>query len=125
MNKSMLYKILYYVSFVFTLGLTFFLTRLNEDLYFNRATNYQLLMIVVNVVLVIIFSVKLIKNKLDNVNIVFPINYLIFSILVILIAFLMNSKLILTYAQFGYYINFILFGYLLLNIYSVLCFEKK
>lgn len=125
MNKSLVYKVLYYVSFVFTLGLTFFLTSLNEDLYSNRATNYQLLMIVVNVVLVIIFSVKLRKYKLDNVNIVFPINYLVFSILVILIAFLMNSKLILTYAQFGYYINFILFSYLLLNIYSVLCFEKK
>ena len=125
MNKSLVYKILYYVSFVFTLGLTFFLTRLDEDLYFNRATNFQLFMIVINVLLVIIFSVKLRKNKLENINIVFPINYLIFSILVILIAFLMNNKLILTYAQFGYYINFILFGYLLLNIYSVLCFEKK
>ena len=122
MNKSLVYKILYYVSFVFTLGLVFFLTRLNEDLWFNMATNYQLFMIVVNVVLVIIFSVKLRKNKLENVN---QINYLVFFILVIVIAFLMNSKLILTYAQFGYYINFILFGYLFLNIYSVLCFEKK
>ena len=125
MNKSLLYKILYYVSFVFTLGLTFFLTRLNEDLYFNIATSYQLFMIVINVVLAIIFSIKLRKYKLDNINIVFPINYLIFSILVILIAFLMNSKLILSYVQFGYYINFILFSYLLLNIYSVLSFEKK
>ena len=85
MNKSLVYKVLYYVSFVFTLGLTFFLTRLDEDLYFNRATNYQLLMIVINVVLVIIFSVKLRKYKLDNVNIVFPIkssfisNFIIFS----------------------------------------------
>ena len=125
MNKSLVYKILYYLSFVFTLGLVFFLTRLDEDLYLNMATNYQLLMIVVNVLLVIIFSVKLRKNKLDNTNIAFPINYLVFSILVILIAFLMNSKLILTYVQFGYYINFILFSYLLLNVYSVLCFERK
>ena len=125
MNRSLVYKILYYVSFVFTLGLVFFLTRLNEDLYLNMATNYQLLMIIVNVVLVIIFSVKLRKYKLDNTNIVFPINYLVFSILVIVIAFLMNSKLILTYAQFGYYINFILFSYLLLNVYSVLSFEKN
>ena len=125
MNKSLVYKILYYVSFAFTLGLVFFLTGLNEDLYLNMATNYQLFMIVINVLLVIIFSVKLGKNNLGNTNIVFPINYLVFSILVIIISFLMNSKLILTYVQFDYYINFILFSYLLLNIYSVLCFEKK
>ena len=125
MNKSLVYKILYYVSFVFNLGLVFFLTRLNEDLWFNMATNYQFFMIVINTLLVIIFSVKLRKNKLDDTNIVFPINYLVFSILVVVISFLMNSKLILTYVQFGYYINFILFSYLLLNIYSVLCFEKK
>ena len=36
MNKSLVYKILYYVSFAFTLGLVFFLTRLNEDLYFKE-----------------------------------------------------------------------------------------
>ena len=53
MNKSLVYKILYYVSFVFTLGLVSFLTRLNEDLYFNMATNYQFFIIIINVLLVI------------------------------------------------------------------------
>ena len=124
MNKSLVYKILYYVSFVFTLGFAFFLTRINEDLYFNMATNYQLFMIIINLIMVIIFSIKLNKCKLKNVNIIFPINYLLFSIFVVVIAFLMNTKLILTYVQFGYYINFILFGYFLLNIYSVFSLYK-
>ena len=125
MNKYLLYKILYYISFIFTLVLTFFLTRLNEDLYFNMATGSQLFMIVINILLVIIFSIKLVKNKLKNVNVMFPIIYLLFSVIVLFIAFLMNDKLILSYVQFGYYINFILVDYLLLNTYSLFLFKKR
>lgn len=125
MNNTLVYKILYYVCFVFSLCIMIALTTINGVLYLNFATNLQMFVILLNIILVVIFSVMLHKKKLSNANILFPINYLVFSILVIFICFLMNDKLIHPYMQFGYYISFILFSYLLLNIYSLLCFTKK
>ena len=115
MNKSMVYKILYYIIFLFTIVVCFF-TKSKIDVYMvTLETLSNMLLVIINFILVVIFSIK-IKNKLGNINVLFPIIHIIFMILVFI--------LLLPYIHFTYYISFILFNYLLLNIYSVLSLVK-
>ena len=124
MNKSLIFKILYYVSFILTTIIWLYISRLIDKFDLDIKTFSNSLLGIINLVLIIIFSIKLLKHKLEKVNILFPIIYLIFSIIVMIISFIMNNKLVIPYIHFNYYVSFILFNYFLLNVYSVLSLEK-
>lgn len=124
MNNTKLFKILYYLCFLFNLFVTFISFRLITLYLSNPSVN--VLLGIINFILVIIFTILLIKKRrLNNINILFPIIFLISSIIILFIAFLFNYKLIIPYIQINYYVSFILFNYTLLNIYAILSLEKK
>jgi len=125
MNKSLMFKILYYFCFVFTAVIWVYASNLVDTFGIVIRTTMNTILILVNLTLVGIFSIKLIKNKLEQTNIIFPVVYLVFVVIVVILAYIMNNKLIIPYIHYGYYVSFILFNYLLLNIYSVLSFIKK
>lgn len=125
MNKSIVFKILYYICFIFSVIV--FISALNSVNIFGvvMETATNVILALINLILVIVFSIKVIKNKLDNINILFPILYLIFSVVIIVLVLLMNNKLMIPYIHYGYYLSFILFNYLLLNIYCALSFTNQ
>lgn len=125
MNKSTIFKILYYICFVFSVLIWIGAFNSVNIFGIDIRTSSNVILGVLNLLLVIIFSIKLIKNKLENINILFPIFHLVFMIIITVLAILMNDKLVIPYIQYGYYLSFILFNYLLLNIYSVFSFNKK
>lgn len=125
MNKATMYKILYYICFVISILIWFGTKSLITELGTDIGTYTNSLLGIINIILVIIFSLKLIKKRIDKVNLLFPVSYIIFCIIVIIICFVMNTKLIIPYIQFSYYIGFILFNYILLNIYSILSLNKS
>ena len=122
MNKSCAFKILYYISFflfiLICLGIS--------SVYLDTRLAINLILGIANILLTIIFIIKSKSKKIEDVNITFPITYLIFLVIVVILMFVMNKKLIFPYIHFSYYKMIILFNYLLLNIYSVLsCFKSK
>jgi len=120
MNKSFNFKILYYVCFVLSV-VTWIIASNSVNIFgLNISIGIASILGLINLILVIVFSVKLIKSKLENVNILFIILYLLFLIILIILALVMNNKLMIPNIHYGYYISFILFNYFLLNIYSVL-----
>ena len=125
MNNSKIFKILYYIAFLITISLWFYTVNV-INVYGNiEATSINILLAIINLILVIIFSVKIIKNKLKDINILFPIVYILFTIIVIILVFMINNKLIISYIHYTYYMSFILFNYILLNLYSILSITKK
>ena len=124
MNKSFSFKILYYVCFVLSVATWIIASKSVNTFGLSIEIGIAPILGLLNLILVIIFSLKLIKNKLENVNVLFPIIYLLFLIVVILLALVMNNKLMIPNMHYGYYISFILFNYLLLNIYSILSITK-
>lgn len=125
MNKTIVFKILYYFCFAFSVLIWFCAFNSVNKFGIDIRTSLNMILSILNLLLVIIFSIKLIKNKLDNINILFPIFHLLFMIIITILAIVMNGKLIIPYIHYGYYISFILFNYLLLNIYSILSFNKN
>ena len=125
MNKITIYKILYYICFIISILIWFGTKSIIKDFGTYIGTYTNSFYAIINIVLVIIFSLKLIKKRLDKVNILFPVFYIIFCIIVTIICFIMNTKLVVPYIQFSYYIGFILFNYILLNIYSILSLNKS
>lgn len=122
MNKSCLFKILYYLSFLLFILILIFAS----PLYMDGEGIINVLVVLINILLTIIFIIKSIKIKLENVNLIFPLIYLIFLGIVVILVFSMNNKLILKNIHFNYYGTIVLFNYLLLNLYSVLsCFKSK
>lgn len=121
MNKHKIYKILYYICLVLT-AIPFIITARIE---LTIGTTINNILGIINLLLIIIFTIKLIKYKLKNINILFPIIYLLLLIFIILLSAIVNTKLIIPYLFFNYYFNFILFNYVLLNIYSIISLTKK
>ncbi len=80
----------------------------------------------INIGLVLVFTFFFIKKKTMNINsLIMPISYLIFFIIVLIICFLFNDKVVSPYIHFGYYQLFILIAFILLNIYSILSIKFK
>ena len=123
MNNIRTYKILYYLSFVFYLVLLVVLNFLVFPWVLDSVVNQ--LLTITNLVFVVIFTIFLKKKQLNDVNVLFPILFLSFFVIVIGIGIAFNYKLIWPNIHFGYYYSFILFIHLLLNIYSVLSFSKS
>ena len=127
MNNIKTFKILYYLCFVLSI---LYISILSNKVSIYTSSIIQTftfyLFGILNLLSVIIFSVSMIKKKeLKNINILFPIIYLVFFASAVIISILYNSKLIIPYIHFGYYLSFIMFNYLLLNIYTLLSINKK
>ena len=81
MNKSKIYKILYYLILLITIFMWVYVLRLINGFGVMIETPINAIIAVSNLVLVIIFSIK-IKNKLKKINILFPIIHILFMIIV-------------------------------------------
>ena len=132
MDNKKTYIYLYYFSLILTLFACFlpiiFMNNIDPN---SLAYSYlglselSFFILFIDIVLVIIFTIFLIKRKIKSINIVFPIIYIAFTIIVLIICHLFDNRLIIPYIQYSYYIYFILINYTLLNIYSLLSFNKK
>ena len=132
--KNKMYLILYYISFIVTvLFLGFAIYKSNGLLSYSDGSLSDLLSIsllsvlgIINILLVIIFTVlNLKKNKINPQNILYPIFYLCFFTIIVIMCFLFNNKVMVRYIHFDYYSVFICIGYLFLNIYTLLLIKNK
>ena len=120
MHKEKTYKILYYLCFVLSLILFVISCLVNPNLNgIYDLTN--LILFIISLILFIAVTISLKKKrKLNNITIIFPIIYLVFLIFVVAITIINLLKLFFLALSIYYYITFVLFNYLLLNIYTVL-----
>ena len=128
-NKK--YVVLYYISFVLTLAFAIFSSlKYSEIVSINSDTSWisnlsENILGIINLVLVIIFTAMLIrKKKIEKETVLFPVIYLCYFLIVVVLCFLFNSKVIISYMHFEYYLLFINVGYLFLNGYSLLSLKK-
>ena len=128
------YLLLYYLSFIITLLFIGFATYKNLGLFAMNDISFssvlsemiQIIILLINIVLVIVFTVLILRNKkLEIDNIWLPIIYISFLVLVLIMCFLFNNKVMVSYLHFEYYALFINIGYLLLNCYSLLLIKYK
>lgn len=125
MDNVKMYKKLYYLCF--SLSLVIFIISLISsgisDGFFTGFVN--MLLFSINLILSLILIVSFVKKKMiKNVSIIFPVSYLTFMFAVTIIAIVYNSILLIPFIHINYYISFILFNYLLLNVYSILSISK-
>ena len=115
--KNKKYLILYYICFLITLSFHLLTTHI-----FNIST----LLLIINILITSIFTYLIIrKRKLNIKNLLFPITYLIFFIIVVGLCFLINTKTLVPYLHFQYYQIFIIINFTLLNVYSILSIKEK
>ncbi len=130
MNNKKLYLYLYYASLFVTALMMILLLVKSPAKYYNGeyelVSGFGILACIINVILVAVFTVLFgIRKKLDKVNILFPAQYILFTLIVLVLCHLFNNKLLIPYVHYSYYNVFILFNYTLLNIYSILSIGKK
>ena len=127
--KNKKYLVLYYFSFIVTILFTGFSIYKSMELLEIGDINFTSLLsnmtgnilLFVNIVLVIIFTILIIrKRKLVIDSLLLPIIYISFFTIVVLLSFLFNNKVMVSYLHFEYYAFFINIGYLILNCYSLL-----
>lgn len=119
MNNSMFKKLYYFcfginiVLFVFSV-LTF---------SFNGLVN--IILFAINFILSLIIIISFMKRrKINNVNTAFPIIFIVFSVIVSIIAIIYSFRLFIPFMHINYYISFIFINYLMLNIYTMLSISK-
>ena len=121
MNSKKVYICLYYLAFILSIWVCAIPRILQNKLnIYVDLSRLSYLMVFANIVLVVIFTILLIKKKIGKVNILFSIIYILFTIIVLVICFLFNYRLVIPNIQFSYYIKFILINYVLFNTYSIL-----
>ena len=120
MHNRFIYNILYYITFIIMMATALYLRSI--EIIFETPLVYPVafLMIITNFILTIIYSIKLFKKHTQKASIFFPIICLIFTVIIYIISYLYNEKLIIEYLQYSYYYSFVLFNYILLKIYSIL-----
>ena len=130
MKKEKSYIYLYYLCFI--LSIIIYIIPYQFIVIFSPDTSnltirslFNTVVLLINLILVILFSVYLKKKKFTPGNIIMPITYIVFWITVITVCFLFNSRLVIPNLQFVYYAKYIYIGYLILNVYSILCFKNK
>ena len=128
------YLSLYYISiFVTLLFIMITASYISPKLYLlnnngvNFVINSKLLIVslVINIILVVVFSIRIIKKKNISSNIIFPICYLVFFVIVLILCFIFNNRILIKYIHFEYYECLILINMLLLNVYSILSIKNK
>ena len=123
--KDKLYVVLYYLSFLLTIGIIWYSSTFIDFFGGVNLIPYVVLL-VINILSVIVFTIRLIINrKTDNTLIAFPISYMLFVIIVYILGFVFDSRMIIPKIEYSYFNLFIEIDYLLLNIYSLLCIEKR
>lgn len=130
MKKEKTYIYLYYLCFI--LSIIIYIIPYQFIVIFSPDTSnltirslFNTVVLLINLILVILFSVYLKKKKFTPGNIIMPITYIVFWIVIITLCFLFNSRLVIPNLQFNYYTKYIHIGYLILNVYSILCFKNK
>lgn len=130
MKKEKSYIYLYYLCFI--LSIIIYIIPYQFIGIFSPDTSnltirslFNTIVLLINLILVILFSIYLKKKKFTSENIIMPITYIVFWITVITVCFLFNSRLVIPNLQFVYYAKYIYIGYLILNVYSILCFKNK
>lgn len=130
MKKEKTYIYLYYLCFI--LSIIIYIIPYQFIVIFSPDTSnltirslFNTVVLLINLILVILFSVYLKKKKFTPGNIIMPITYIVFWIVIITVCFLFNSRLVIPNLQFNYYTKYIYIGYLILNVYSILCFKNK
>lgn len=135
MNKK--YFILYYISSILTLITLVIMVFNNIYAYDLLGYDYDFgifisehiffsILVIINCIPFIIISILLLRKKKFYINsIKFPITYIMFEIFVLIIALLFDSRVVEECVHYMYYYSFILFDYLLLNIYTLFCLNKK
>ncbi len=130
MKKEKSYIYLYYLCFI--LSIIIYIIPYQFIGIFSPDTSnltirslFNTIVLLINLILVILFSIYLKKKKFTPGNIIMPITYIVFWITVITVCFLFNSRLVIPNLQFVYYAKYIYIGYLILNVYSILCFKNK
>lgn len=120
MHNRFVYNILYYITFIIMMATALYLRSIETIFETPLVYPIAFLMIITNFILTIIYSIKLFKKHTQKASIFFPIICLIFTVIIYIISYLYNEKLIIEYLQYSYYYSFVLFNYILLNIYSIL-----
>ncbi len=130
MKKEKSYIYLYYLCFI--LSIIIYIIPYQFIGIFSPDTSnltirslFNTIVLLINLILVILFSIYLKKKKFTPGNIIMPITYIVFWIVIITVCFLFNSRLVIPNLQFVYYAKYIYIGYLILNVYSILCFKNK
>ena len=133
MNKK--YLILYYICSIITFVLLPFAYFLYVDgCQFHELIDYSivpynlyiLIFTIINIILFIIITVLLILKKKININsLTFPISYIVFYIFILIIVILFNHYTYTQNIHLMYYYSFVMFDYMLFNIYTILCFDYK
>ena len=99
MYNKKLYIGLYYLSFIGTIILCLFLVKGPITYYnyeFSLVTGLPILVLLLNILLTIVFTILLIvRKKLSKVNILFPIIYIVFTLLVLLVCYLFNDRVLI------------------------------
>lgn len=81
---------------------------------------------ILNLIIFITNTVLLIRKKQFNVkSLLFPISYIVFYIYILIIVLLYNHNVYTNNTHLMYYYLFIMFDYLLFNVYTLLCFKLK
>ena len=81
---------------------------------------------ILNLIIFITITVLLIRKKQFNVkSLLFPISYIVFYIYILIIVLLYNHNVYTNNTHLMYYYLFIMFDYLLFNVYTLLCFKLK
>ncbi len=134
MNKSKVQVILYYVCFVITiLIVTFYnykflrLTSLGDSNSVSILDGllYENILYYINILLFAVFTIMLaIKKKIEG-SYILSICYIVFSIIFVIVCSIYNNKVILENIHLSYYLQFLLVGYLLFNIYSIISIKYK
>ena len=133
--KEKKYLVLYYISFVITLIFTIYSSLKSLNLYSISEENntfkelsssiFGSALFVINLILVIVFTILIWKKKIKVDNIILPIIYIVFFTIVVILTLLFNNKVLISYMHFDYYLFFINTGYVLLNIYSLCLINCK
>ena len=122
-NKS--YIVLYYLSFILSLGIIVYSSTF-VTFYGEPALFPSILLMILDVILVIFFTIMLIKTKkLEKTLIAFPISYIVFIVAIYFLGMCFDKKLIVPYLEYSYFNTFIMLDYLLLNVYSILSIDMK
>jgi hypothetical protein len=122
MNKKIKnYKNLTYLCFALTLIGYIIFGIFTEDIGVIMYNTFGIISIILGLVFILL-SAK--KFKLKNFNIKCPFVYVVFYSFIVCLCFILDAFTIIPYIHFMYYYNFVLVGYILLNIYSLLCLSK-
>ena len=127
--KTKNYLILYYLSFILVMLLTFIVSYgysiFGDDLSGLFYYGSPLIFLVSRLITIVFTVLLIVKKNVEFDSILFPCSFLVFFVLVVGLCFLINTKSILEYVHFAYYSRIIILYYLFLNIYSLLCIDFK